>query len=419
MAVMNNNSQNTQIDEIRQRFSDIFVACVADLIGTKDRLENFTIDMTTVACLLLLIERENEIRAFPGSPPERYNRESFLNDIHDIGIERDEEMMVALQNLSQFGFIKISKDHLYTAGEPAFKLVEVLNKVLPQMPGMSVIAYVNQSINEVISGRNTPQRAADNFKQALKKQGVPLSDADLEIFERPPDPQGAESLSKQDRATSKARRMSHLQQLSKIRKKSLASAKDPAVVTSRPYTNRVEIKELFPQQAPSSPALETPEADDQRPNATESIQQDAESVCEPADKSPPPMDVPGVTEPPTASEADKPEAIPSEDENMAASEPVATAKADIDEVLEPVKTAADEAVDTDALQDPEEEQLLTCPLCSQGKILSEVTQKGKTYYKCSSETCHLISWGKPFPLACPRCQNPFLIEFIQKTERPD
>ena len=40
-------------------------------------------DLATTACLLLLVERENEINAFPESPPDRYNRESFFNDIKD------------------------------------------------------------------------------------------------------------------------------------------------------------------------------------------------------------------------------------------------------------------------------------------------------------------------------------------------
>ena len=58
----------------------------------------------------------------------------------------------------------------------------------------------------------------------------------------------------------------------------------------------------------------------------------------------------------------------------------------------------------------EEDLAMPCPICNAGKVLSDTTEKGKTYYHCSNEECRLISWGKPYPMECPVCKNPFLIE---------
>jgi hypothetical protein len=51
-----------------------------------------------------------------------------------------------------------------------------------------------------------------------------------------------------------------------------------------------------------------------------------------------------------------------------------------------------------------------CPICKSAYIVSELTAKGKEYYKCPNKFCNFISWGKPFHNECPRCHNPFLIE---------
>jgi ssDNA-binding Zn-finger/Zn-ribbon topoisomerase 1 len=57
-----------------------------------------------------------------------------------------------------------------------------------------------------------------------------------------------------------------------------------------------------------------------------------------------------------------------------------------------------------------EELSMKCPLCRVSGIVPRTTARGKSYYKCSNDECNFISWGKPFYLPCPRCENPFLIE---------
>jgi ssDNA-binding Zn-finger/Zn-ribbon topoisomerase 1 len=63
----------------------------------------------------------------------------------------------------------------------------------------------------------------------------------------------------------------------------------------------------------------------------------------------------------------------------------------------------------------EEDLALECPICKQSKIQSEETVAGKTFYRCLAKNCNFISWGKPYQILCPQCNNPFLVEAFDKT----
>ena len=58
----------------------------------------------------------------------------------------------------------------------------------------------------------------------------------------------------------------------------------------------------------------------------------------------------------------------------------------------------------------EEHLALECPICKQSTIQTEETVMGKTFYRCLAKNCNFISWGKPYHILCPRCNNPFLVE---------
>jgi len=66
----------------------------------------------------------------------------------------------------------------------------------------------------------------------------------------------------------------------------------------------------------------------------------------------------------------------------------------------------------------EEDLAMQCPICKKGKIQSEKTATNKIYYKCSNEDCNFISWGKPYHIVCPQCQNPFLVETSNRVGKP-
>ncbi|MBN2231509.1 MAG: type I DNA topoisomerase [Deltaproteobacteria bacterium] len=46
-----------------------------------------------------------------------------------------------------------------------------------------------------------------------------------------------------------------------------------------------------------------------------------------------------------------------------------------------------------------------------GEIVQKTSKKGKTFYACSRyPTCNYALWDRPYPLTCPLCGHPFLVE---------
>lgn len=395
---------------VRREFDKILMRRISSLIDTRDDIAALPFNMATIACLLLIVERENEIKSFPELPPERYTRETFFNDIEEIGIDLDEDVLVAIQNLDQYGFVVVNAKDQYTARESASLLITVLDSIFPQMPGMNLVAYVSQSIEEVLSGRKEETRALQQFDQTLGKQGVRLSTVPRDRLPDATLDRNA-ALPKPDAAALLERRAAYLQKLKALRDKSLQSAGDPAIVGVAGRSRKVEIKELFPKK-PEPPFQDQP-PEDESPAESESPPEASFFDDNSFSSISPSNDTPSET-------ARTPELVYEVDSADSDSEP-APAQND-GEGMDIEDTEAEDA-ETDLNENlSKEEQIenkirmfeqelaMPCPICDTGKILSATTEKGKTYYHCSNEECRLISWGKPYHMECPICKNPFLIE---------
>lgn len=393
--------QDMNLSDLRAHFDDVLTRHILRLTHTTQRETTLPLNLVAIACLYLSVERENEIKAFPESPPERYTRQAFLTDLEEIGIEPDDTVMLAIQELTQYNLVRISPNDRYAATESAVKLMEILETIFPYMPGMSLVAYVSQSMDEVASGRKDLKAALQNFDQTLEKQGVFISDATSSGLNTLSKSNAAlKPFEKQDAAALAERRAAHLEKLKKLREKSLSQSKDPAIVGRQGYFDKVEIREIFPKDQPAP---------------QESISTSESQVLEPE-----PQPTPEPLETDTT------------EENAAAVEQSADIDLSLDNELElspeaPAPAPLDQPVEAQQENDLTQEELIEkqiqafesqlampCPVCQIGKILSNETEKGKVYYYCSNEECKLISWGKPYAVACPVCKNPFLIEFTQK-----
>lgn len=417
---------------IRAEFDKILMHHVSSLIDTREDIAALPFNLATISSLLLLADRENEIKSFPEAPPERYNRESFLADIEEIGLDLDEDAISAIQSLEQYGFVVVNSQSHYVARESASLLIMVLDAIFPQMPGMNLVAYVSQVIEEVLSGRKEKDRALSSFDQTLEMQGVRLSAV--------PEDKLASSAAKRiftheapDPEVLIARRAAYLQKLKALRAKSLSSDTTPSVVAGGTQLKHVKIKELFPrkgsepetapEESPSLDSADTPEPtpvfDEPLPDAetsdidpeeilsepaTDEIQSAPESLSEFLDTeaAAPFDDIPKDDTQPAVPDSEG--TLPEEQE---AAEAVFPEMEDVENAL------SKEELIEQQIRQFEEELAMPCPICGNGKVLSDTTEKGKIYYHCSNEDCRLISWGKPYHMECPICKNPFLIEVAE------
>jgi hypothetical protein len=409
---MNTTPEKTNSAAVRSEFDKILMHHVSSLIDTREDIAALPFNLATISSLLLLAERENEIKSFPDTPPERYNRETFLADIEEIGLDLDNDAKAAIQSLDQYGFVVINDQDQYTARESASLLIMVLDAIFPQMPGMNLVAYVSQAIEEVLTGRKEHDRALRQFDQTLEKQGVRLSavpDNKLSssetsrILAKPPDPKVLQE-----------RRDAYLQKLKALREKSLSTDAAPSIVRGHTSLKHAKIKELFPKDVPLSepeaaPVDSPPEETGPEPGPGESVpipdlsspDMEAQPLSAEAQESTPGPAAETMT-PPLNADADE----------------AAAAEVDLEEGHpgdSEAELIAEEALSKEDLVEQkirqfEEELAMPCPICGLGKVLSDTTEKGKTYYHCSNEDCRLISWGKPYNMECPACKNPFLIE---------
>ncbi len=238
--------------DIRAQFDDVLKKHMGRLLEAFPGAASLPFDLATITSLILLVERESEIETFPESPPEKYFENTLLEELGETGLDIDDHCRSAVQNLSQMGFVTIEAEGEFIPRESTPRLVGVLDNLFPGLPGLNLVAYVLQTIDEAKSGRKDPALALDQFDQTLQKRGVPFSlnqtetpDAkektDAQIIEREP-----------PKKLSEEQKQAYLQRLSKMRAQSSAVGSNPAL----------NVKTLFgktPENEPDGPEEQTAE----------------------------------------------------------------------------------------------------------------------------------------------------------------
>jgi hypothetical protein len=416
---MNDDSKQdkSQQGRIIDKFDRVLKRHIRRLLDGSD-LDMPPYSLNMVAALLVLIEHEKEIIDAPEASPNRYNQASLLRELDEIGIEVDENIALEIQELLKTGYIDIDADETFHPLELSAKFLSLLDTIFPSMPGLSLIAYILQGVEEVMSGRKEMLQAVRQFDETLLTRGESVSKQRFEALRR--QRAAAAAAKKLDPATQKQRN-EHLEILKALRSRQTAQSPDATVVITSGYSSKIEIRELFPKHPlpPTEPqVIEVREINEnsELPVGTgESIDMPAPVIEEPSS-------------PPLSDEAESPEErqsarIPDEPDlsshetSPAIPEEIVETEEDeefeeIEEVqLEEMPSAEDKI--SNKIKAFEERLAMTCPVCKQGKILTDVTEKGKTYYFCSNEACGLVSWGRPYHFSCPVCENSYLVDFQQ------
>ncbi|MEW6327787.1 MAG: hypothetical protein AB1487_09390 [Thermodesulfobacteriota bacterium] len=426
---------------IRARFDETLGRHIERLIGTRYGIGSLPLNVATIPCLILAVERETDIEntlshrcAHLGasttgacSPPERYTEETFLNELAEFGLNPDEDLKASLQDIIQKGYIDAAADGSFSATKPAISMVQLLDRVFPKMPGGNLVAYLVQAMDEVLSGRKKLETAISQFDQTLQMQGASLpkqrpkpksEQTSVQIFrhrqEEIRSQRGCLSLST-PKVLSRCEDADHFKFKDLFTKKGVMAevtsdterrptefvpTREPGDLHNKPDVAAKPAKiipDIPPESAPHDsdlPEKDVEEATCQRVLPT----QDAPlPALEPAEQE---------TAPSTGPEAEAITATPHKEEvSLRATPKYETGPAqeekdaDItDELIESRIAAFTEDLTT------------TCPVCGTGKIQTQKTPTGKLFYVCSDKSCNLISWGKPYHIPCPQCKNPFLIE---------
>jgi hypothetical protein len=343
------------------------------------------------------------------------------------------------------------------------------------MPGMNLVAYFVQTMDEVTSKRKDLDSATTQFDQVLQMQSVPMKkglkqsepsnvfiqSADKEVYPQSIDesPQNNQKISPENKLKTPV--ILGRKSSDNLSDHSRGSSTEPRVLSSEAYKGKIEIrkvdfgepglKEVEPDKKPSD---EPEYIEDEEPKTNLNVaetkpQDDAESISSDTDmitSSEEPEKI-GFDDQIQSVEIDAP-SIATHDSDASVNDISSDLKSTeqdkniFDDIkdnslnatlsqgnIEDVKETAEDDLATpyekeiSSINDDdvekrivafEEDLALECPLCKQSKILVESTSMGKSYYKCSNKECNFISWGKPHHISCPKCNNLFLIEASDK-----
>lgn len=455
---MENNAGQDRLvpHEITEHFDTTLAQHLERLIGTSVGIGALALNLETISCLVLLAERESEIESSPSCPPERYTNETFLSDLAEIGLEPDEDLKTAVQDMIQKGYIGVASDSGFVAEKPAISMVQLLDLVFPAMPGMNLVAYLVQTMGEVLSGHKDLESAISQFDQTMQMQGVSPSRERLqpEMAQRP----GKD----QQKPTQKKRlKLSDIYRHRQAETRSQAapvSPSEPRIVSASGEVSEFEVRELFPK-GDKSPEIapdtgedfesQEPEVSEEAtgPEPEEKLTELPGSVDTEGSYEEPVVSSPGSEEPDLSEETVSGdttlEEAPSDQEMQLPVSELVEQETDLSTYAEAEKpeTKADQTEEADSTVETEyetdvvsearetitaddlverqiaafeEDLAMVCPVCTTGKVKAKQTVKGKLFYMCSSENCVFVSWGKPYHIVCPQCRNPFLIESTER-----
>jgi len=374
-------------DDIISNFNEIIGKHLDRLMGARQGIEALPMNIFTVSCLILLATRETEIEGFPYLPPERYTQETLLKDMSEMNIEHGGDLESYVKSMLEKGYIRVENDGRLFPGQPIIKIATLFDRIFPKMPGLNFVAYLGQMIDEVLSSRKPLDMALNQFDQMLNLQGVSLV-------------KDNDSVSRET-----GRAFPHLkvsESAQPVKKKIVVTDIKPSDIYSKLQTKNLTVS----QYNADSPISSFDHRSEEVGNVASPdflIRDNALSISG--------ADV----------EADIKEKMQQIEEPEIDVEPGKGVVFEDDEGLD--KSAPIQGYDQDFLAVPEDDDIekkiaafeeelsMTCPLCRMARIVPSTTAKGKHYYKCSNEECNFISWGKPYYLSCPRCENPFLIEY--------
>ncbi|PIE75172.1 MAG: hypothetical protein CSA18_01175 [Deltaproteobacteria bacterium] len=412
-----------------------------DAVDSSVLPKGINLEIPEIFCLILLVEREEEIKSITDS--QRYTYDSFINELENLGIGSDKVFVDCINFLISQKFINKNAQEL-EPGEKAFKLVDFVNKIFPGMPGIHFVAYVIQTIEEISSGRKTLEEGKSFFYQTLKSRSSLKKDTktgELKSVEK-------NTLKKESSGVSTRNMMQKLVELRKAR-----------MAEENKYLKKMEVKSVF-SVPPKLKEIETEEkraetiideSENQNEkfenyseeNSDEKIHKDIkdseseekelesfdnlEESIEPDDNfSVKEADFVKKTDSENLKSSEKVIEISQESDSLPVNidnnklvekESIEISseenKGDENEENQSEKLLSDEDI-AKKISAFEQELLMTCPVCKEGKVLEKSTEKGKIFYQCSNDFCHFISWSKPFYFQCPVCANPFLVEIILK-----
>ncbi|MGB5158688.1 MAG: hypothetical protein WBN77_14755 [Desulfobacterales bacterium] len=439
-------NKNSDLAVINNKFNEILTRHIKQLLHSHYDSFGLSFKLQELSCLVLIQE---QIAAQADNFPvclNNFSKEKLFDEVSDLGMESGAELDMAFEKLIAKEFICLDDDKHICVNKLTQSVTLLLDRIYPKMCGMNLVAYIIQTMDEVISGRKDLALALNQFDQTLqlhgvlleqqkenqkhKKAGYPLLGTKNINYKK------AESYTR-DLSISSKNKFGTDNNSSIIRSgnliKSIYSPFSEPGITPEPKKKEVKVieeisfkdkeniepgknnseespidlhaispdeklikKEIIDNKKLNTRGSETTE----RINSEKSFEPDTESNIPKAT---------GLKELPE----NKKIIIPTEIRNKMSDADALPVSDGTGVENNPLKSfESEDDIVENRIAAFEEELAMQCPICNSGKVISNLTLKNKEYFRCSNKQCSFISWGKPVYKSCPKCSNNFLIESI-------
>ncbi len=141
------------------------------ITGTSQGIQGLPMDLLTVTCIVLLME--NSMEENDSQHPENgLDREDFEKELKDMGLEDPDMLRTTLARMTSAGYIDPETTERIVPKKPVYTMARLLEHAFPGMPGMNLVAYFVQTLDEVETGRKTPADALGQLDQMLRRHGA-------------------------------------------------------------------------------------------------------------------------------------------------------------------------------------------------------------------------------------------------------
>jgi hypothetical protein len=405
--------------ELLAGFNEVLGQHMERLLGFKLGPAGMPLTVTTLACLALLSEREDDLKGSDAGT--RYTAEGLLAELSDLGLREYGECEEIVRQLREKDYVRPVPEGGIMPNPVALRLEELLERIFPKMPGLNFVAYVTQTMGEVKTGRKELAPALSQFDQTLTMQGisvvkrkpVPPSEERPPILQRNPRPAISSS---QTPFPSRPEKQSNI---SGLKARLPSDPQGPRVLGAAASSSQSEVREFRMGELglDSEGTPETaPVVSIEPTNAPDVQETEGQPVRTETGHTVFPVRTETETEIAEGASGEVAAALdagvkPSNSSDRSDVETDDDASFDQEEA--PIKL--DEKGIEQQILAFEEELSLWCPMCNKDRVEASTTPTGRTFYKCASRDCHFVSWGKPLHHPCPRCRNPFLIQISDKS----
>jgi len=158
---------------LEAKFGRTFTHHVERLAGHALPTLDFPLDTATLACFVLLTEREAQLKNDEST--RRFTLNSLSREIAELGVLTNGNLEKIIRRMERSGYVRVREDGFLLGETPLSEFCRILDETFPKMPGLNLVAYLAQTMEEVVSGRKSLDAAYLQLEQVVGMHGVPLS----------------------------------------------------------------------------------------------------------------------------------------------------------------------------------------------------------------------------------------------------